>query len=358
MINTTEIGALLPLIAYLIGVSAVLWGMHWFLIGRHNDLGSERKFARQLVMLGLTLLGVLAVIMMLPISDSSRNRLLGLVGIVFSGLLAFSSASIFSNLAAGILLRITKPFKTGDFIHIGEHFGRVSERGLFDTEIQTEKRELVALPNTYCVSNPIRTTRSSGTIISASLSLGYDVSHSHVKSLLLKAANESGLDEPFVHIIELGDYAVTYQVSGLLPEPKFLLSARSQLHGCVLDILHAAGVEIMSPAYMNQRRLAEDHRVLPPVSRSPTSASPLEGSLEAVAFDKAERAGELEQEKKRLSEEVEKLKEARKQSDDEQRTAEIAQRIELAGQRLESIEKAIRDIKVEDERGQSDSRRA
>ena len=33
--------------------------------------------------------------------------------------------------------------------------------------------------------------------------------------LLIEAAEKSGLEEPFVHIIEIGNYSITYRISGL-----------------------------------------------------------------------------------------------------------------------------------------------
>jgi len=204
---------LAPFLGIVTAVVATLWVAHWLLIGRQADLGNERKFPRQLIMLGLTLLGLLASVFVLPINDSSRNQLIGLIGIIISGVFAFSSTTIISNFMAGILLRITKPFGVGDFIRIGDHFGRVSERGLFDTEIQTETRELISLPNTYCIRNPLATTLSTGTIISATLSLGYDIDHNRIELLLMEAAQTCGLKEPFVHILELGNFAVTYRMS-------------------------------------------------------------------------------------------------------------------------------------------------
>lgn len=209
-----SICSFLPSLGVAIGLGAILWGAHWFLIGRHIDLGNERKFPRQIVMLGLTIVGLVTLVLFLPISESSRNQLLGLIGLLASGILAFSSTTVVSNLMAGILLRVTKPFGIGDFIRVGDHFGRVSERGLFDTEIQTESRELIAIPNTFLISHPVTTIRSSGTIVSITLSLGYDVHRSQVETLLARAAQASGLEEPFVHILELGNYAVTYRISG------------------------------------------------------------------------------------------------------------------------------------------------
>jgi small-conductance mechanosensitive channel len=298
-------------------VTLTLWIAHLLLIRRHLDLGNERLFSRQLAMLGLTLLGILLVVLVMPIDHSSRNQLIGLFGIVVSGAIAFSSTTIISNLMAGVLLRITKPFRVGDFIRIGDHIGRVSERGLFDTEIQTETRELISLPNTFCISNPLTTIRSSGTIISASLSLGYEIDHKQIEQLLLKAAQTCGLTEPFVHILELGNFAVTYRVSGFLEETKRLISMQSTLYGCVLDTLHSQRIEILSPSYMNQRQIRDGVSLIPATTMVSVPADQ-ENSAEEIAFDKAEHAEKLENEKLKLGQEIASLETAMKEVVDEE----------------------------------------
>ncbi|MEE4165522.1 MAG: mechanosensitive ion channel domain-containing protein [Desulfocapsaceae bacterium] len=330
------------IVAALIGI---LWAAQWLLISRYPDFGNERKFPRQLIMLGLTLFGLLVSILVLPVSESSRNQLIGLIGIVISGVLAFSSTTIISNLMAGVLLRMTKPFKLGDFIRIGEHFGRVSERGLFDTEIQTETRELIALPNTYCINNPVTTIRSSGTIISASLSLGYDVDHTQVESLLLEASRTCGLEEPFVHIMELGNFSVTYRVSGFLEESKRLISVRSSLYGCVLDTLHSKGIEIMSPSFMTQRQLRDGEKLIPSVPVVAVSESPA-SSAEKLAFDKAERAEEIENEKQLLKDEIERLEQTVKQGPDGTDTKALQDTLDRKRERLKAIETVVDELEI------------
>jgi len=87
--------------------------------------------------------------------------------LLLSILVAFSSTTIVANFTAGMMLRLTKSFRTSDFIRqSNDYFGRVSERGLFDTEIQTKHRGLIALPNTYLIANLLKTERASGTILS------------------------------------------------------------------------------------------------------------------------------------------------------------------------------------------------
>jgi small-conductance mechanosensitive channel len=291
---TDTMSLFVPMAITICIVGGVLWLAHVLLIKRHKDAGNERLFSRQLTMLVLTLVGVVAIALALPVSDSSRNQVIALIGLLISGIFAFSSSTIFSNIMAGTMLRVTHPFRTGDFIEVGDLFGRVVQRGLLDTELQTENRELVALPNTYLVSHPISVTRSSGCIVYTTLSLGYDVHHSEVETLLLQAAQNAKLTDPFVQVLELGNFAITYKVSGMLADVKSLLSARSNLRREVLDALHGQGVEVMSPSIMNQRKMSDESKVIPNYTPKQT-ASTSDTIAENVVFDKAEEAERREQ---------------------------------------------------------------
>ena len=122
--------------------------------------------------------------------------------------------------------------------------------------IQNEFRDLVTIPNLYLTTHPVTTTRSSGTIVSATVSLGYDVSRTKIEELLLVAAGNTGLQDPFVQILDLGDFSVTYRISGLLTNVKRLLSARTRLRAAMLTALHEAGVEIVSPTFRSLLRMA------------------------------------------------------------------------------------------------------
>ncbi len=255
--------------------------------------GREIHFLYQLVLLGVVLLGLLGVVLVLPIQSEPRGQLLGLIGILSSAAIALSSTTFLGNALAGVMLRMIRNFRIGDFLRVGGHFGRVSERGLLHTEIQTEDRDLTTLPNLYLVTHAVTVIRASGTIVSASLSVGYDVSHTRVEELLIEAARGVDLREPFVQILDLGSFAVTYRIAGLLTETKQILSARSLLRGAVLDSLHNGGIEIVSPTYMNTRAIERETRIRPPArtleTHAQTSTSP-----EAVVFDKAEEAESLE----------------------------------------------------------------
>lgn len=294
-------------VGYALGISFLsLVVLQYLLIGRRTDLSGEALLPRQLIIIGVFILAMIVIIVMLPIPESTRNQILALVGILISGVLAFSSTAFVTNVMAAIMLRVTKPFVVGDFITFDGKFGKVSERGLFDTEIQADTGELIAIPNALFVSQSVQVVHNDGMIISTSLSLGYDVHHTRIEELLVSAAKQVDLKDPYVHILELGDFSVTYRISGLLVEPKTLLTSRSRLNAKVLDCLHGAGIEIMSPNFARH--------ISHPVDKTTIPVNPRKGettkktSAEEVAFAKANQAEAEAQKKSELSSAIEALK--------------------------------------------------
>ena len=346
--HVVEANTLMGFVFYVSIFGIFIKWYHWYFMGRHSDLGNEKKFKHHLLMACFILVGALGGIFLLASYNSEWGGILaGLFGVVLSGIIAFSSSTILANLAAGLLIRINRPFKTGDFIRIGDHFGRVSERGLFETEIQTEHRELIALPNTFCINNPVTTILDSGVILSVTLSLGYDVDHHRVEVLLKRAARKIGLEKPFVHILDLGDYSVSYRISGLLQDSKTMITARSMLSASVLDTFHMHGIEIMSPSFMNQKQLGKGDRSIPQTISSYAYPSSSSDSLEDIAFDKVNKAERMEELKQRIIQELEDLEDAKKESFDREESKVLEKKIELKQKGLVKIDSIIESIRAE-----------
>jgi small-conductance mechanosensitive channel len=107
-------------------------------------------------MLSLTFAGMLAIIVALPIRDAVRGQLLSLIGILLSAAIALSSTTFIGNIMAGIMLKVVRSARPGDFITVAQLTGRITEMGLLHTEIQTEFRDLVTVPNIYMVTQPLQ----------------------------------------------------------------------------------------------------------------------------------------------------------------------------------------------------------
>ena len=268
-------------------IALVVFGLaaaRWYLFRRAPRPTKEERLPRYLAMVGLTLIGLAAIIIALPGSDEVELQILGLFSLVVSAAIALSSNNILENAMAGLQLRLNHPFKTGDHIRVGDHAGRVTERGLFDTEIQTTERALVSLPNAYLVSEPIVVTSSRGALVSVSVPLDSETHYSVVEDTLAKAAGDIGLGEPFTQVLTLSDEAITYQVSGMIEDDSSLLTVRSALNRAILERLEESGIDLVGPMPLEISRARPgdtgDRRRLSP-RRAP--------NIDEIVFDKAEQ---------------------------------------------------------------------
>ncbi len=328
-----------PMLAVLLGVVLALAGINTVLRRRWRSK-PELQFRFQLIMLALTLAGLIALLVALPVSETLRGQLLSLLGILLSASIALASTTFIGNVMAGVMLRLIQNARPGDFISVGDLSGRITEMDLLHTELQTEDRDLVTVPNLLMVTQPLRRVRASGTIVSCEVSLGYDVPRKRIASLLVEASAAAGLEEGFVQVRQLGDFSVTYRVAGLLSDTTHLISTRSKLREAVLDHLHGADIEIVSPNFMNTRALGENQRTLPQAEASPAGVEDASsGEAEAVAFDKADEAASVEQLRSALKDREAALEDEKDKGRREAGRAEL----DTLGERIEQAETAQRE---------------
>jgi small conductance mechanosensitive channel len=292
---------LLPMtVVIVIGVS-VLGILNRRMDRKSLEMAGEGTFRRQMVLTFLALVFIVAIIVTAPLKEHTQGNLISLFGIAVTGVIALSSATLASNAMAGLMLRAVRNFKRGDYIRCGDFLGRVTERGLFHTEIQNERSDLITLPNLHLATNPVTVIRPTGTFVSATLSLGYDLQHDEIEKLLIEAAGHAGLLEAFVRIRALGDFSVTYEVSGQLDDTKKFLGSKSALHRAILDTLHRAGVEIVSPTFMNQRLIKDDRAFVPEVADDKPIEQAGDRSPDTLVFDKADQVEKVEDLRLRLT---------------------------------------------------------
>ena len=316
----------LILIAVVLTMVGILFSLNRFL----REYWETRKFQFQLTMLILTLITGVMIIVVLPISDTLRGQLLTLLGVLFSASIAFSSTTFIGNILAGLMLKVIKNIKLGDFITVSDVTGRATEMSLLHVEVQTEQSDLVTIPNILMVTQPVKVVRSTGTIISVDVSLGYDIERSKISGLLCLAVEDAGLSDGFVQIRELGDFSVTYRAAGRVKDTLSLLSVKSSLYGYVLDRLHGAKIEIVSPNFMNTRTVQDVHIIPKKSSHAPVENS--DGSVEKIIFEKAEKASAITN----MATELDKL------------SAALADKEEpLAEAERETAESKIEQLKVE-----------
>lgn len=322
-----------------------------FALNRYFDSVARQKtgvqFRNQLIFTGTVIIALIVLLIAIPIDDELRGQLFSLLGIMVSAVIALSSTTIVGNIMAGLFLRSIHSFNIGDFLKVNEHFGRVSEIGLLHVEIQTEDRDLKTLPNLFLNNQPFTVIHDTGTIISAEVSLGYDADRKVLEKLLSEAAAHAELSDPFVQIMALGDFSITYRVGGMLTEVRHLISSRSKLRAAILDTLHSNDIEIASPTLMNQRQFPKETKFIPKATSIVEPAGEKPANIEDIVFDKAERATKVDRLRKRLEHNTRLLIELQKEVDDskdEQQKMQAERKISLFGRQNERLKDYLKKV--------------
>ena len=175
-------------------------------------------------------------------------------------MISLGSTGVVSQIMAGTVLAYSRALHPGDFVRVGEIEGTVLKVGAISTKLLTPNNEEVTIPNSVLIENSItnysqRYTGSSS-VLSTSITIGYDTPWRQVHAMLLMAAGQVegilGTPEPYVAQKALTDFYVQYELFVVVEWPGERRTALSQLHSKIQDIFNEYGVQIMSPQYYDQ----------------------------------------------------------------------------------------------------------
>lgn len=207
----------------------IVFALIIFFVGKWAaNFGAElsRKILRKsktdetlVIFLGNVIYGVLIAVVVLAalgkvgVETTSFIAILGAVGLAVG--LAFQST--LSNISAGVMLVIFRPFKLGDFIEAGGVAGVVEELNLFNTVFKTGDNKVIIVANSNIIGGNITNYSKKDTRrVDFVFGIGYDDDLKLAKDTLLEIVNE---DErvlkdpaPFVAVSELADSSVNFVV--------------------------------------------------------------------------------------------------------------------------------------------------
>ncbi len=180
-------------------------------LGRSRLDASLQTLLRNLVKGALWAVAAIIVLGCLGIEVTSLVAVLSVVGLAFS----LALQNFLSNVAGGMQLLASHPFKPGDYVDAGGCSGTVTEIGMFYTKLTTPDNRLVQLPNSGIVAANITNFSAQPTRrVELNVSASYDAPTGQVAALLVKLAGEHPLvladPEPAVHVEEYGDSAIRY----------------------------------------------------------------------------------------------------------------------------------------------------
>ncbi len=102
-----------------------------------------RVFFASIVKYLIIVLVILAVLNQFGVQTTSLIALVGAAGLA----IGLAVQGTLSNVAAGVMLLIFRPFRVGDYIDAGGQSGTVRELGLFLTEMNTPDNVRISVPN-------------------------------------------------------------------------------------------------------------------------------------------------------------------------------------------------------------------
>lgn len=161
----------------------------------------------------LWILLMFAIVSMLGLSGNSFLVALSSIALAIGMALKDS----LSNIANGIVIIITKPFKKGDHIAVGSQEGIVKNIKILTTEIYTFDNKKIVLPNSSIVNNSLTNytanpTRRADVIIG----VAYDSDIKLVKKVLYNLLSEHALvlevPSPSIIIKDFSDSSIDFQV--------------------------------------------------------------------------------------------------------------------------------------------------
>ena len=94
------------------------------------------KFLREIVALFIFLIALLLV---LSIGYHAERELRGLLATSGAAamVLAFATQNLLGGVIAGMAVQVNKPYKVGDWLHVGDHFAEVMEINWRSTRLRT-----------------------------------------------------------------------------------------------------------------------------------------------------------------------------------------------------------------------------
>ena len=189
----------------------------------------------------------IAVLGRFGVETTSIVALIGAAGLAVG--LALQGAM--SNLAAGVMLLIFRPYKVDEFIETAGQFGKVTEIDLFTTVMQTFDNQKIIVPNSEIWGQQI-TNHSFHEIRGVNMTFGvaYDENIDEARKVIegVLAAHPHILKDPapFVEVGELNNSSVDFVVRPFCKGEHYF-AVRYSVPELIKKALDAANIEIPYP---------------------------------------------------------------------------------------------------------------
>ena len=196
---------------------------------------------------GIIIITLIAVLGQFGVQTTSIIAVLGAAGLA----IGLALQGTLSNVAAGVMLLLLRPFTTGDWVETGNVSGTIREVGLFTTIIDTFDNVYVSIPNSSIWNSTITNHSHYETRrIDVDIGIHYDTNLDLASEVLLKLADdERVLDKPkkpqFL-VMKYDDSAIVVRLR-LYSHTKDWYAVYTDLMRTLKPALDEAGIQIPYP---------------------------------------------------------------------------------------------------------------
>ncbi len=240
---------LAALAVFLIGkwIAGMLVGVVRKLMTRRQIDDTLTKFVCSLTRMALMVLVTISALQTMGVETTSFVAVLGAATLA----IGFALQGSLSNFAAGVMIILFRPFKTGDYVEAAGTAGTIEEVGVFATVLRTPDNKKIIVPNDGITSgNIINYSAKDTRRIDLVFGIGYDDDIKRAKELLeeIVASEERILAEPAptIAVSELADSSVNFVCRPWVKTPDYW-AVRFDLTETVKLKFDEAGVSIPFP---------------------------------------------------------------------------------------------------------------
>jgi MscS family membrane protein len=249
--------------AGIVGWIAFVWFL-WRLIDMVFDLWSARmarterrramsalSLVRRSAKVALVMIAFIAVLNAFGINAMTGVAALGLGGLA----VALGAQKTIENLVGSVAVIIDQPVRVGDFCKVGDVLGTVEDIGMRSTQLRTNERTVVTIPNGNFASKEIENySRRDRFLFKSTIGLTYDTSSQKLRAVLdailrLLINDENVLNDARVRFVEFNSSSLDIEIFAYILTHQYeaFLAMREALMLKIMDIIADEGASIAFP---------------------------------------------------------------------------------------------------------------
>ena len=222
-------------------------------VGRITDsmlvkLGLDETLRQLLIrIVRIFVLGLFAIMALQNLGVELLPLLAGL-GVAGAGV-ALAMQGVLGNLAAGLTIIFTRPFKVGEYISIAEEEGTVEEIKLFNTVLSHPDHSRIVIPNRKIVGEILHnygSLRQLDVVVGVAYDTDIKQALNAIQDLLAAHPKILREPEPVIRVLTLADFSVQIAVRPWVSVADFI-DASSDITQAVLETFRERGIQIPFP---------------------------------------------------------------------------------------------------------------